>query len=153
MWKCQSRYFVIMLRQAKNGSILFELPNYNVAIITFLATCKQFAIIRNSYACNLIIMCSQKVLILGILYVTNHNTWRSNKYEFFERGMKVHRINHCTVSNTVIKLNLWSSGWLLLAKGALLNVRLWWSGWTFGVGYVVMFFWLQLLLLHHLNLL
>jgi len=63
-----------MLRQAKNGSILFELPNYNVAIITFLATCKQFAIIRNSYACNLIIMCSQKVLILGILYVANHNT-------------------------------------------------------------------------------
>ena len=72
--KRQSRYFVIVLREAEDCALSLVIPNHDVAILAPLARGKHLAVVADGEAGDLVVVSSEEVLIVGVVQVANHDT-------------------------------------------------------------------------------
>jgi len=110
MRKFKTLNSIIMLRKSKYCFLSFIVPNEYIGVVASLTWSNQSPVVWNSNTSNLIIMTSQKELIMRICQVAYNYRGSCNYYIILLIWMKKYAfVDETRVSNCMIKLNYWLS--------------------------------------------
>lgn len=73
MAESKSSDFVIMLAQSEDGSLLSEVPNQDVRVVSSLPRGDEAALIRDGDASDLIVVASKEELIVRVGQISNND--------------------------------------------------------------------------------